>query len=124
MDDCLAAKKILDSGATCVLCYKGMVIKNDKEGLTPLFEFIDSKFDFTMFSSAIKRVDMIVAFLYLKLSIKNIICYEITKSALELLENNEVKVHYKDFIEIDSRLEEELKDINDIDSAYQIIRSI
>jgi len=77
-----------------------------------------------MFSSAIKRVDMIVAFLYLKLSIKNIICYEITKSALELLENNEVKVHYKDFIEIDSRLEEELKDINDIDSAYQIIRSI
>ena len=77
MDDCLAAKKILDSGAKCVLCYKGMVLKNDKEGLTPLFEFIDSKFDFTMFSSAINLVDKASAFLFLKLGIKNIICYKI-----------------------------------------------
>ena len=122
IDDCLAAKKILDSGATCVLCYKGMVLRNDKEGLTPLFEFIDSKFDFTMFSSAINKIDKASAFLYLKLGIKNLICYNITKSALDLLEKSNVEIHYNELIEINSKLEEELKDVFDIDLAYQIIK--
>ena len=127
MDDSLAAKKILDEGNICVLCYKGMVFTNNKKGILPLLEFLDSKFDFSMFSSAKKYVDIHEAILYVKLGIKDIYAEKITNEAIEVFTNNDIKYHYSELVDptIDSyeyQFHEIIKNLCDIDLQIQKLK--
>lgn len=127
MDDSIAAKKILDDGNICVLCYKGMVFTNNKKGIIPLMEFLDSKFDFSMFSSAHDYIDLHEAILYVKLGIKNIYANKITNSAKELFSKNDIVYHYKENVDSKSndyeyQFYEVVKDIDDIDLQIKLLK--
>lgn len=127
MDDSLAAKKILDDGNICVLCYKGMVFTNNKKGIIPLMEFLDSKFDFSMFSSAHDYIDLHEAILYIKLGIKNIYANKLTNSAKDLFKKHEIVCHYSEIVESESnsyeyQFYEAVKDIEDIDLQIKLLK--
>lgn len=126
MDDSIAAKKILEDGNMCVLCYKGMVFTNNKKGIVPLNEFLDSKFDFSMFSSAKDFIGLPEAFFYVKLGIKNIYAKSITKDALMLFDSYGIIYHYKDIIEekesTNSVLYILVNNITDIDLGIKLLK--
>ena len=126
MDDCLAAKRVLDDGNSCVLCYKGMVFTNNKKSLLPLMEFLDSKFDFSMFSSASNYVDLHHAMFYVKLGIKNIYADKLTKPAKELFDKYSFTYHFKELVDFsinayEYQLYELVKDITDIDLGIKLL---
>ena len=127
MDDCLAAKRVLDDGNSCVLCYKGMVFTNNKKSLLPLMEFLDSKFDFSMFSSANKYVDLHHALFYVKLGIKNIYADKLTSSAKELFDKYSFTYHYKELVDFsinsyEYQFYEVVKNITDIDLGIKLLK--
>jgi hypothetical protein len=124
-NDCLAAKKILDGGNTCVIAYNGMVLTSKKEGLDALLDFINSKFDFSMFSAAVDYIDKAKAILLLKLGIKTFITYKLTNDAKLILEKYSINSNYKELVdEIDCNyktINEKLKDIEDYTIGYNLI---
>ena len=127
MDDSLAAKKILDEGNMCVLCYNGMVFTNNKKGVLPLIEFLDSNFDFSMFSSAKDYIDLQEAILYLKLGIKNIYARKLTKEAKKLFDDSNFTYHYSELVDstcdsYEYKFYEVIKDIEDIDLKIKLLK--
>jgi len=123
LEDCLAAKRVLDTGYTCVICYKGMVLTSKKDEVLALVEFIDSKFDFSMFSACIKNIDKSSAFLFVKLGIKNIFTYNLTKNAKDILDKYEINYRYNELVDKLNysnnydKLDILLNDISDLDNA-------
>lgn len=99
--DVVAAKKILDTNYTCVICYKGAVLTSNKEYNEAIFDFFKSDFDFSMFSLAISVIDIKVSSLIIKMNIKNVFAYKINSNALELLKKYDVTAYYNDIIDED-----------------------
>ena len=99
MEDIITAKKILDTGFTVVVCYKGMVLTSKKEYSIALNEFIDSKLDFKPFSLAIHEIDIDNANLILKLGLQNIATYKISSAAKELFDQNNLNYKYNEIID-------------------------
>ena len=121
-DDLLAAKRVLDTGYTCVLCYKGMVFTSKKEGILPLVEFLDSKCDFKMFSICKKEINECSAILLVKFGINNISTYSLTKKAKNIFDNYGILCKYNELVdETSDKFDNLLTDITNIDLAIQKI---
>ena len=110
--DIVAAKKILDTNISCVICYKGAVFTNDKPYNKAIIEFFNSGFDFSMFSIAITDIDLFTAAILKKLKIKGIFSYKISRKSLDLLNKENVEIYYNEII--DEELED-FKENMDID---------
>ena len=106
--DIVAAKKILDTNISCVICYKGAVFTNDKPYNKAIIEFMNSGFDFSMFSLAITDIDLLTASI-----IKGIFSYRISRRSLDLLNKRNVEIYYNELIEEEL---EDFKEDMDIDS--------
>lgn len=111
--DIVAAKKILDTNISCVICYKGAVFTNDKPYNKAIIEFMNSGFDFSMFSLAITDIDLLTASIISKLDIKGIFSYRISRRSLDLLNKRNVEIYYNELIEEEL---EDFKEDMDIDS--------
>ena len=96
--DVVAAKKILDTDYTCVVCYKGVVLTSKKECNEAIFDFLKSKFDFSMYAIAVSNLDFIGANLIIELGIKNVFSYKVSDKALELLNNNNITSYHNEII--------------------------
>ena len=97
--DVFAAKRILDNGYSCVLCYKGMAFTSKKEGVLPLIDFINSKCDFSTFSAAVNLISISNALLFVKLNIKEISTYVLTKNAKAIFDEFKVDYKYNELID-------------------------
>ena len=127
-EDCLAAKRVLDTGYTCVICYKGMVFSSNKENVLPLVEFLDSKFDFSMFSICNKIISKSIAVLIIKLKIKNVFTYILTSDAKELFDEYGINYRYNELVSnIENKdtnlleLDNLIESIDDIDKSIDVI---
>lgn len=99
MEDITTAKKILDTGFTVVVCYKGMVLTSKKPIIEALNEFISSNLDFKPFSLALHLIDLDIANLIIKLGIQSIATYKISSDAKELFDNLSINYKYNELID-------------------------
>ncbi len=119
LQDCLAAKRVLDTGYSCVICYNGMVLTSNKDSIYPLVDFLDSKFDFSMFSICMKTISKSSAILIAKLGIKNAFTYNITLDAKNVFDKYEINYRYNELVlkTSDELLDKLIESIDDVDSA-------
>ncbi len=100
MQDLIKAKTLLRAnGYTCVVCKGERVEFSIQRGVKPLFDWCESKADFTGFSAADKVVGKATAFLYLLLGVKTVYAGVISRAALELLQRERVYVEYGELVE-------------------------
>ena len=94
------AKDVLCFGDyTCVLCKGDTVVTSTRRGVAPLVAFIESKQSYKGFSAADKVVGKATAFLYVLIGVKSIYARVISKSALQVLTENQIIVHYDNLVE-------------------------
>jgi len=85
-NDLQKAREILDNGHyTCVLCKGDCVLTDDRRGIRPLLELVESGRSFVGFSAADKVVGKAAALLYLLLGVTDIYAGVISAPALEVL---------------------------------------
>ncbi|MBP5445013.1 MAG: DUF1893 domain-containing protein [Acholeplasmatales bacterium] len=97
--DVIAAKKILDTNYTCVMCYKGAVLTSNKAYNEAVLDFYNSKFDFSMFSLAVTKIDKEISKIIIDMKIKNVFSYDISSTALNFLKDNEITPYYNNVFE-------------------------
>ncbi|MBQ8726098.1 MAG: DUF1893 domain-containing protein [Clostridia bacterium] len=85
-------------GLTCVFVNGEKVFSSTKRGVKPLLEFLESGTDFSAFSVADKVVGKGAGFLYILLKVKAVYAKVISKHALNLLNENGVKVYYDELV--------------------------
>lgn len=86
---------LLTQKHTCVLQGNGEVYTDDRRGVLPLLEFLDSGKDFSGFSAADKVVGKAAAFLYCLLGVKALWAGVISRPALEVLQRQGIAVQYE-----------------------------
>ena len=125
------AKNLLKTGEyTCVLIKDDEVIALTDRGVKPLVALYESKSKLDGFVGADKVVGKATAFLYLMLGVKELYAVVISKTALKLLNEKGVKVHYDEEVDyIQNRqkngicpFEESVLNLREIDEAYKAIR--
>ena len=98
-DDLKKAIALLEKdGLTCVFVNGEKVFSSTKRGVKPLLEFLESGTDFSAFSVADKVVGKGAGFLYILLKVKAVYAKVISKQALNLLNENGVKVYYDELV--------------------------
>lgn len=100
MNDLSKAKEALkQDGYTCVLCRDDEIVTSCDRGVKPLVALKQSKRDFAGFCCADKVVGKATAFLYVLLGVKAVYALVISKSALDVLLNNNIIVEYESLVE-------------------------
>lgn len=100
MTDLEYAKKTLSAGGYTLVIAKGETVYTSKDrGVKPLVRFCKSGADLKGFSAADKVVGRATAFLYVLLNIEKVYAVVLSKSALEVLNNNGVKAEYDELVE-------------------------
>ena len=115
---------------TCVLIKNDEVIALTDRGVKPLVALYESKSKLDGFVGADKVVGKATAFLYLLLGVKELYAVVISKTALELLNQQGVKVYFDEEVAyIQNRqkngicpFEETVLSVSEIDEAYKAIR--
>ena len=116
---------------TCVLCKDEKNCTSSLRGVKPLVQWIESNIDFTGYCAADKVVGKATAFLYVLMKVKAVYARVISKSALVVLEENNIEVQYGTIVDniINRRgdgicpFEAAVLDIDDTDAAYRVIRN-
>ncbi len=130
MNDLIKAKSLLKADSyTCVFCKGDTVFTFTARGVRPLVELYQSTTNVTDFSAADKVVGRGAAFLYLLLEIKHLYAAVISRSALELLNQNSIYVEYDTLTDnIINRagdgicpFEKAVLNVDDKSQAYEII---
>ena len=94
--DLKKAKNLLQKkGYTCVFIKDENIIFSSERGVKPLLEILDNNQTLFNFSVCDKVVGKAAAFLYVLLEIKEIFAFVISDLAVEILEENGIKVYYK-----------------------------
>lgn len=89
------AMDLLKAGSyTCVLCGDGHTIADNRRGIRPLLELLDSGKDFSDYAAADKVVGKAAAFLYCLLGIRALYAGILSQPALEVLEQAGIPVEY------------------------------
>lgn len=82
-----------------LLCKGDTVVTSTRRGVAPLVAFIESEQSYQGFSAADKVVGKATAFLYVLIGVKSIYAGVISKSALQVLTENQIIVHYDNLVE-------------------------
>lgn len=95
MRDLESARSLLERGNyTCVLCRDGSTVTDNRRGVRPLLELLDSETDLHGYSAADKVVGKAAAFLYCLLDVQALYAGVISRPALAVLENAGITVRY------------------------------
>ncbi len=131
MSDLITAKEMLAAGKyTCVLCKSDRIYTSVFRGVKPLVKWYSDGYNFKDFSAADRVVGKATAFLYCLLGVKAVYAGVISKSALSVLQNAEIKVQYATLAEnIINRsgdgicpFEAAVTNIDDMLEAYEAIK--
>lgn len=94
-EDLILALNILNEGSyTCVLRRGDITLTDDRRGIRPLMELLESGQDFRHFCAADRVVGKAAAFLYCLLGIRAIYARVISIPALEVLMRHGVDVYF------------------------------
>lgn len=123
--------KIALNGHTIALCKGDKILTSDKKGVTPMVEFIDSGINLKGYSVADLIVGKAVAMLYVKAGIVAVYAKTISKSAIQVLKNNNISFCYDILTDkIINRkgddicpMEKVVLDIDNVDIAYHLIKN-
>ncbi len=126
--DLIAAKDNL-AGHTLCLSKDGVLILDDKRGITPLLELIASGKDVSGYSAADKVVGKAAAALFIKCGIKQLYAAVLSKGGAKLLESHGVEYVYDTLTDaIINRagtdacpMEKAVRDIEEIEDMYVAI---
>lgn len=95
MRDLEEARSLLEKeNYTCVLCRDGSTVTDNRRGVRPLLELLDSETDLHGYSAADKVVGKAAAFLYCLLGVKALYAGVISQPALSVLEDAGITVRY------------------------------
>lgn len=98
-DNLEKAKMLLDrTGSTCVLCNGEVILTDNRRGVRPLLDLLESKTDVVGFSVADKVVGKAAAYLYCLLNIKCLYARVISQPALQVLQSAKIKVEYSQLV--------------------------
>lgn len=132
MNDSENAKDIFSSGKyTCVLCKGDIIHTSNKNGISPMIEFIEDNLDINGFSAADKIVGKAAAMLFIASGIKYVYADVMSRQAAEILDRFNVKFEYGIIAEsIINRagndicpMEKAVENINIPDKAYLAVKS-
>ena len=99
MFDLQKARSLLEKeNYTCVICRGEDVILNQRRGIRPLMELLESGKDLHGYSAADKVVGKAAAFLYCLLGVKALYAGVISQPALSVLEDAGITVRYGTFV--------------------------
>ena len=99
MRDLEEARSLLERGNyTCVLCRDGSTVTDNRRGVRPLLELLDSETDLHGYSAADKVVGKAAAFLYCLLGVRALYAGVISQPALSVLEDAGITVRYGTFV--------------------------
>ena len=126
--DLIAAKDNL-AGHTLCLSKDGVLILDDKRGITPLLELIASGKDVSGYSAADKVVGKAAAALFIKCGVKQLYAAVLSKGGAKLLESHGVEYVYDTLTDaIINRagtdacpMEKAVRDIEEIEDMYVAI---
>lgn len=126
--DLIAAKDNL-AGHTLCLSKDGVLILDDKRGITPLLELIASGKDVSGYSAADKVVGKAAAALFIKCGVKQLYAAVLSKGGEKLLESHGVEYVYDTLTDaIINRagtdacpMEKAVRDIEEIEDMYVAI---
>ena len=126
--DLIAAKDNL-AGHTLCLSKDGVLILDDKRGITPLLELIASGKDVSGYSAADKVVGKAAAALFIKCGVKQLYAAVLSKGGAKLLESHGVEYVYDTLTDaIINRagtdacpMEKAVRDIEEIEDRYVAI---
>lgn len=126
--DLIAAKDNL-AGHTLCLIKDGVLILDDKRGITPLLELIASGKDVSGYSAADKVVGKAAAALFIKCGVKQLYAAVLSKGGAKLLESHGVEYVYDTLTDaIINRagtdacpMEKAVRDIEEIEDMYVAI---
>lgn len=126
--DLIAAKDNL-AGHTLCLSKDGVLILDDKRGITPLLELIASGNDVSGYSAADKVVGKAAAALFIKCGVKQLYAAVLSKGGAKLLESHGVEYVYDTLTDaIINRagtdacpMEKAVRDIEEIEDMYVAI---
>ena len=90
----LALNTLNEGGYTCVLCRGDITLTDDRRGIRPLMELLESGQDFRHFCAADRVVGKAAAFLYCLLGIRAIYARVISIPALEVLMRHGVDIYF------------------------------
>ena len=94
-EDLKKAVSLLESGShTCVLCRDDTVLTDDRRGIRPLLELLESGQDMSGFSAADRVVGKAAAFLYCLLGVCAVYAKVISAPALQALQSHGIDTHY------------------------------
>ncbi len=89
-----AKSTLLNSDFTCVICKDDDIYTSSFRGVKPLVNWYKEGTDLKGFSAADKVIGKATAFLYVLLGVKAVYANVISKSALQVLEENNIYVEY------------------------------
>lgn len=94
-EDLKKAVSLLEFGShTCVLCRDGTVLTDDRRGIRPLLELLESGQDMSGFSAADRVVGKAAAFLYCLLGVSSVYAKVISAPALQVLQSHGIDTYY------------------------------
>ena len=98
-EDLRKAVALLESGGhTCVLYRDDTYLTDDRRGIRPLMELLESSRDVTGFSAADRVVGKAAAFLYCLLKVSCVYAGVISKPALQVLQAQGIPVFYSTLV--------------------------
>lgn len=93
------ARNILETtDCTCVFCKGETVLTDNRRGVRPLLDLLESKKDLSGFAAADKVVGKAAAYLYCLLGIKTIHAGVISEPALAVLQKRSVEVSFSTLV--------------------------
>lgn len=100
MKDLNKAKEILFTKEyTCVLCRGNILFTSTRRGVKPLVAWLEENENFRDFCAADKIVGKATAFLYVLHKVKAVYANVISKSALQVLTEHNIKTEYKELVD-------------------------
>ncbi len=130
MTDLLRAKSLLVGDKTCVLVKGEKTYFSTKSGIAPMMGFISDGLDLKGFSVADKIVGKAAAMLFCLAKISCVYAAVLSKSALQVLQENNIKVEYNTLVDkIINRagtgicpMEEAVANKTDFEAAYEKLK--
>lgn len=93
------AKMLLNkTGCTCVLCNKDIILTDNRRGVRPLLDLLETNTNVVGFSVADKVVGKAAAYLYCLLKIKCLYAQVISQPALDVLNKTDIAVEYDQLV--------------------------
>ena len=132
MENLQRAKKLLtENNASIVLVKDDEVFVSDKKGIAPMIGFISDNINLNGFSAADKTVGKAAALLFALAGIKEIYAEKLSRAAIPVLEEHNIKYSYKEIYDrILNRdksdicpMEKTVVDINDPEKAFIALKA-